>query len=71
VRIFSLDPENCLQSLCVQALPTHPESLSIIQMASGNDNSGSLFLNIGLNNGVMLRSALDSITGELTDTRTR
>jgi len=70
VRIFSLDPENCLQSVCVQALPTHPESLSIIQM-SGPDGQGSLFLNIGLNNGVLLRSVLDSVTGELTDTRTR
>eukprot|EP01114_Cavostelium_apophysatum_P007242 TRINITY_DN1917_c0_g1_i4.p1 TRINITY_DN1917_c0_g1~~TRINITY_DN1917_c0_g1_i4.p1 ORF type:complete len:1150 (+),score=351.82 TRINITY_DN1917_c0_g1_i4:48-3497(+) len=71
VRIFSLDPEDCLQSLSVQALPTAPESLSIVEMRHIGDVAGSLFLNIGLNNGVLLRSALDSITGELTDTRTR
>ncbi len=70
VKIYSLDPDNCLQSVCVQGLPAHPESLSIIQMAT-NENAGALFLNIGLNNGVLLRSVLDPITGELSDTRTR
>lgn len=85
VRIFSLDSEDCLQSLSVQAVPTHPDSLAIIQMqnsTTSNPSTGSsasnanapttsLYLAIGLNNGVMLRSALDSTTGELSDTRTR
>eukprot|EP01119_Soliformovum_irregulare_P015210 TRINITY_DN424_c0_g1_i1.p1 TRINITY_DN424_c0_g1~~TRINITY_DN424_c0_g1_i1.p1 ORF type:complete len:1199 (+),score=332.07 TRINITY_DN424_c0_g1_i1:182-3778(+) len=72
VRIFSLDPDDCLQSLSVQALPTHPESLCIAQMAGYSaDTAGTLFLNIGLSNGVLLRSMIDQVTGELTDTRTR
>jgi len=72
VRVFSLDPEDCLQSLSVQALPTHPESLCIVEMQGyGTDSGGTLFLNIGLNNGVLLRSVLDSVQGELSDTRTR
>lgn len=74
VRIFSLDPEDILQSLSVQALPpgTTANSLAIVQMRTNSvDATGSLFLTIGLNNGVLLRCALDSITGELTDTRTR
>jgi splicing factor 3B subunit 3 len=72
VRIFSLDPEDCLHSLSVQALPTHPESLAIVEMHGyGQDTAGTLFLNIGLSNGVLLRSVLDSVSGELTDTRTR
>lgn len=32
---------------------------------------GGLFLNIGLQNGVLLRTALDAVTGDLSDTRTR
>ena len=31
----------------------------------------TLFVNIGLQNGVMLRTVLDSLTGSLKDTRTR
>ena len=30
-----------------------------------------MFVNIGLQNGVLLRTVLDPITGQLTDTRTR
>jgi len=72
VRIFSLDPDDCLQSLSLQALPTHPESLCILEMpGQGGEGAGTLFLTIGLNNGVLLRSVLDNVTGELTDTRTR
>ena len=32
---------------------------------------GGLFLNIGLQNGVLLRTAVDNVTGDLSDTRTR
>lgn len=39
--------------------------------SGGNDSVNTLFLNIGLNNGVLLRSVLDNVNGVLTDTRTR
>ncbi len=58
----------------MQALPAPPESLCIVEMGSGGDRMfsvGGLFLNIGLQNGVLLRTALDSVTGDLSDTRTR
>ena len=58
----------------MQALPAAPESLCIIEMGGGGDRAfsvGGLFLNIGLQNGVLLRTALDSVTGDLSDTRTR
>lgn len=71
VRVFSLDPEDSLKSLSVQALPALPESLNLVAMAGYTEGEGTLFLNIGLNNGVLLRSVVDSVTGELTDTRTR
>lgn len=58
----------------MQALPAAPESLCIVEMGSSGDRTftvGGLFLNIGLQNGVLLRTALDSVTGDLSDTRTR
>lgn len=59
----------------MQALPAAPESLCIVEVGGGGgDRSfsvGGLFLNIGLQNGVLLRTALDSVTGDLSDTRTR
>lgn len=60
----------------MQALPAPPESLSIAQMGAGSKDSKDfsnerLFLNVGLQNGVLLRTILDAVTGELSDTRTR
>jgi splicing factor 3B subunit 3 len=56
----------------MQALPAAAESLSIVEMGEGEPRStGSLYLNIGLQNGVLLRTVLDQITGDLADTRTR
>lgn len=56
----------------MQALPALPESLCIVDMGGSEDGgSGTLYLNIGLQNGVLLRTVLDSVTGDLADTRTR
>lgn len=67
VRILSLDPESTLENKSVQALTAAPTSLAIIAM---DDSAGStLYLHIGLHSGVYLRTVLDEITGELTDTR--
>lgn len=78
VRIISLDPSDCLSPLSMQALPASPESLCIVEMGgheAKDDTEGSslggLFLNIGLQNGVLLRAVLDTVTGDLSDTRTR
>ncbi|CAI8056002.1 Splicing factor 3B subunit 3, partial [Geodia barretti] len=78
VRIISLDPSDTLQPLSMQALPALPESLCLVEMGGGGREGdgglgtvGGLYLNIGLTNGVLLRTALDAITGDLSDTRTR
>ncbi|XP_057366766.1 splicing factor 3B subunit 3-like [Daphnia carinata] len=77
VRVISLDPNDCLTPLSMQALPATPESLCIVEMgghdkdAESTGTSGQLFLNIGLQNGVLLRTVLDPVTGDLADTRTR
>ncbi|XP_072013068.1 splicing factor 3B subunit 3-like [Amphiura filiformis] len=77
VRIISLDQSDCLQPLSMQALPAPAESLCIVEMGGSEGEAGEkpvtggLFLNIGLQNGVLLRMVLDSVTGDLSDTRTR
>ncbi|KAJ3244641.1 Splicing factor 3B subunit 3 [Chytriomyces hyalinus] len=71
VRIISLDPDNCLGSLAVQALSASAESLCIIEMFDTGTAVGTTYLNIGMANGVLLRTTLDTITGSLSDTRMR
>ena len=74
VRIISLDTSDCLSPLSTQALPARPESLCIVEMGQqeeGGTNSSTMFLNIGLSIGVLTRTVMDTVTGELSDTRTR
>lgn len=79
VRIVSLDPSDCLSPLSMQALPAASESLCIVEMGGTESKEetgetgtvGGLFLNTGLQNGVLLRTVLDTVTGDLSDTRTR
>ncbi|KEY70225.1 hypothetical protein S7711_04334 [Stachybotrys chartarum IBT 7711] len=69
VRILSLDPDTTLESKSVQALTAAPTSLAIIAMEDSSSGGSTLYLHIGLHSGVYLRTVLDEITGELTDTR--
>ncbi|KAL4908453.1 hypothetical protein BDW74DRAFT_100835 [Aspergillus multicolor] len=71
VRILSLDPDSTLESKSVQALTAAPSALNIIPMADSSSGGTTLYLHIGLHSGVYLRTALDEVTGELSDTRTR
>ncbi|KAF8510565.1 CPSF A subunit region-domain-containing protein [Hysterangium stoloniferum] len=73
VRIVSLDPESTLETISLQALTSPPSSICIADMldASINKIHPTMFVNIGLQNGVLLRTVLDPMNGQLTDTRTR
>ncbi|GAA5996109.1 U2 snRNP complex subunit RSE1 [Rhodotorula paludigena] len=73
VRVISLDPENTLDSLSLQALTAAPSSIVMAEIvdASIDKYHATLFVNIGLQNGVLLRTVLDPLTGSLGDTRTR
>ncbi|PWN27033.1 Pre-mRNA-splicing factor RSE1 [Jaminaea rosea] len=73
VRIVSLDPESTLSPISIQALTAPPHSICIAEMqdVTVDRNHPTLFVNIGLKNGVLLRTVLDPISGQLTDTRTR
>ena len=71
VRILSLDPEGCLGRLSTQALPSsQPRSVCLVEMGFGTE-SLELYLHVGLANGVMLRTVVDSVNGQLSDTRAR
>ncbi|KAH7913267.1 CPSF A subunit region-domain-containing protein [Hygrophoropsis aurantiaca] len=73
VRIISLDPESTLEIISLQALTAPPSAICIADMldASINKTQPTMFVNIGLQNGVLLRTVLDPVNGQLTDTRTR
>jgi splicing factor 3B subunit 3 len=70
VRVLSLEPDSTLENKSIQALSAAPSALKIMSMM---DSSGgnSLYLHIGLYSGVYLRTVLDEVSGELSDTRTR
>lgn len=71
VRVLSLDPEGCLGRLSTQALPSsQPRSVCLVEMGHGTE-SLELYLHVGLANGVMLRTVVDSVNGQLSDTRAR
>eukprot|EP00039_Didymoeca_costata_P018972 m.335766 g.335766 ORF g.335766 m.335766 type:complete len:1204 (-) comp17672_c0_seq1:1765-5376(-) len=71
VRVVSLDPKDCLQPMSMQALPALPESLCVMEMTAGEGEQSTLYMNIGLENGVLLRTVIDTNSGDLSDTRTR
>eukprot|EP01133_Synstelium_polycarpum_P001533 gene1533-1790_t len=87
VRILSLDRDNCLNQVSMlDTEKVSVESLSLVEMqvheagversstgpaSMAMGRSGTLFLSVGLKNGVMKRSLVDALTGELSDTRTR
>ena len=71
VKILSLDPEGCLGRLSTQALPGfQPESLCLLEMGHSSQDT-QLYLHVGIGNGLVLRTIIDSITGQLSDTRSR
>lgn len=71
VRILSLDPDSTLENKSVQALTSPPSALSITAMADSTTGGFTQYLHIGLYSGVYLRTIIDDITGDLSDTRTR
>ena len=79
VRILSLDPGDGLRNLSTQMVRDRPESVLLLESPSTGGGSGgaegagagALFLQVGLSNGVLQRTEVDPVTGQLSDTRTR
>ncbi|KJP88718.1 hypothetical protein AK88_01599 [Plasmodium fragile] len=71
VRLLSIEKEKYFNQLSTFILPNNSsaQDICISEMCElGNDKERKLiFLNIGLNNGVLLRSVVDPITGTLTN----
>lgn len=73
VQIISLEENSTLERLSIQALSALPTSLCIVAMedAAGQRLAQTLYLHIGLENGLYLRTILDTTDGSLSDTRRR
>jgi splicing factor 3B subunit 3 len=71
VRILSLDPEETLESKSVQAISASAGSLCIMSTTDAFSGGSTLYLHIGLTSGVYIRTILDDVTGDLSDTRSR
>ena len=74
VQIISLDDNSTLERLSIQALSALPTSLCIVAMedaTTGQQLASTLYLHIGLENGLYLRTILDTTDGSLSDTRRR
>jgi splicing factor 3B subunit 3 len=71
VRILSLDPDSTLDSKSIQAVSAAPTALRIMSMHDSGSGGSTLYLHIGLQSGVYLRTVVDEVTGDLSDTRTR
>ena len=68
VRVLSLEPESCFNSVSTQALQGNPTAVGILEI---NDQ---LYLHIGIENkgvGTLVRTIVDSVTGGLSDSRSQ
>ncbi|PVV05044.1 hypothetical protein BB560_000437 [Smittium megazygosporum] len=75
-RIISVEPKSVFENLSTLALSDLPESICLSELTESTADSRSnsfntLFLFVGLRNGLMQRTSLDSSSFEMTDTRTR
>lgn len=77
IRILSLDPDDCMQILSVQSVSSAPESLLFLEVLAsvggedGADHPANLFLNAALHSGVLFRTVVDMVTGQISDSRSR
>jgi splicing factor 3B subunit 3 len=76
VELYSLALGAVFEPVAQQVVPAQPHSLCLVEMGAvggGSTQGGGaqLYLNIGLSNGVLLRTVVDALSGALSDTRTR
>lgn len=71
VRLLSLEPHNLMEMVALQVLSAPASSVCLAPMSVGAGLDTSMFLCVGLENGVFMRTRVDDVSGELSDTRTR
>jgi len=67
VRIISLDSENCLSRISNAAMTHEPSAIALLDFK--DESTGCIYLHVGLSNGQLTRSAVDSVTGQILDPR--
>ncbi|XP_061998714.1 spliceosome-associated protein 130 A-like [Rosa rugosa] len=77
IRILSLDPDDSMRILSVQSVSSIPESLLFLEAQAsvsgedGADHPAHLFLYAGLRTGILFRTVVDMVTGQLSDSHSR
>ncbi len=78
VRVLSLEQASLLTQRSMLHLSARAESVCLVEMAkegeqqaAGAAHGSSLFLNVGLSNGIMQRLVVDPLEGTLSDSRQR
>ena len=81
VRLLSLDPSDLLKQRSLLTLKARPESVCMVQMIkeaksklatdTTAESDVTLYLNVGLINGILHRVAVDPVAGSLSDSRQR
>jgi len=69
VSIISLDLNDCMTEITRQTFSSIPESITIAELGGGRDlnYTAQLFLNVGLQNGELVRTRLDRVSGDLSE----
>lgn len=70
VCIISLDLSDCMSEITRQAFASTPESITIAELGGGGRDLNyvsQLYLNVGLQNGELVRTRLDRVTGDLSE----
>eukprot|EP00754_Rhynchopus_humris_P036374 Rhum_TRINITY_DN18509_c0_g1::Rhum_TRINITY_DN18509_c0_g1_i1::g.167541::m.167541/K12830/SF3B3, SAP130, RSE1; splicing factor 3B subunit 3 len=72
VQVISLDVDDNMGTLARQACNSEPTDIKIVDMETEMvSRESALCMYIGCANGILVRSVLDKVTGEITDARTR
>ena len=71
VTVLSLERGDMLQQRAVMQVSSRPDDLKFTQPVSSGAADSLLSLNVGLQNGVLVRVAVDAVTGTLSDSRQR
>lgn len=64
IQVLSLQPHNCLEVLTLQALSSNCRSLLLLPV-----DKDTLYVHIGMDNGIYVRVSIDPISGKLSDSR--
>lgn len=71
MRILSTEEPNVLSQRGLLQVSARPESVCLAEMQREHDTLTSLFINVGLGNGILQRLLVDPTEGTLSDSRQR